>query len=69
MSRAKTLDDAVSDACEYIDTLCRQEDLGELFKEKIQLYPPDIEKEFGTKDGGNKRSVDSHEINGTWSPL
>ena len=57
MTRPKTLDNAVTCACEYLDLLCRKEDLGELFKEKIHLYPPDIEKEFGTKDYGNKRSV------------
>ncbi|CAB3987222.1 Hypothetical predicted protein, partial [Paramuricea clavata] len=56
MLRPKTFGEAVFDACEYIDLLCRQEDLGELFKEKIHLFPPDIEKEFGTKDHENKRS-------------
>jgi hypothetical protein len=52
-----TLNVAVGSACEYVDFLCRQEDLRELFKEKIHLYPPDIEKEFGIKDQGNKRSL------------
>ena len=60
MLRPKTFGEAVFDACEYIDLLCRQEDLGELFKEKIHLFPPDIEKEFGTKDHENKRWVDMH---------
>ncbi|XP_028402664.1 HAUS augmin-like complex subunit 7 isoform X2 [Dendronephthya gigantea] len=55
-TRPGTIVDAVSDACGYLDLLCRQEDLGELFKEKIHLYPPDIEKQLEIDDHDSKRS-------------
>ena len=51
----KTINSAIADVCKYIDLLCRQEDLTELFKEKIQLFPPDIEKEFGIGSSESKR--------------
>ena len=57
MAHPKTLDEAMSEACKYIDLLCRQENLQDVLKEKIHLYPPDIEKQFVTKDHENKRLV------------
>ena len=60
MVRSKTLDDAVSGACEYLDVLCRQETLQDIFKKKIHLYPPDIEKELvTTKQRESKKWVRS----------
>ena len=46
----KTLDEMFTDACDYLDLLCRRENLKDVFKEKIQLYPPDIEKKFTTDE-------------------
>ncbi|XP_046857250.1 uncharacterized protein LOC124450650 [Xenia sp. Carnegie-2017] len=42
----KTLEIIASDACAYLDAVCQTETLDEIFKSKIHLFPPDIEKKL-----------------------
>ena len=44
--------------CQFLDALCRQEDLSDVFKARIQLYPPDLTKESSKSQ--EKRQVDVH---------
>ena len=47
------MDDEFIDHCRYVGLLCRQEDFHDTYKEKIQLFPPDVEKKL---ESGEKRS-------------
>jgi len=39
-----SLDDQFKNDCYFFDALCRQNDLQDIFRSKVQLYPPDLVK-------------------------
>ncbi|XP_031552030.1 uncharacterized protein LOC116289272 [Actinia tenebrosa] len=60
ISVAESISDQFARDCQYLDTLCRQEDLSEIFKTRIQLSPPDLAK--GGSRSDDKRVPDNKQL-------
>ena len=39
-----TLEDQFKNDCYFFDALCRQENLQDIFRSRVQLFPPDLMK-------------------------